>query len=115
MHDKSPFGQSLAQIRKAKGFTQKMLAEAIGVSQRVIAYYEGETDRPPASKLADIAKAMDISVDELLGLSPFKKPRGAPKNAYLNRKLQKVGELPKDDQKVIIGMIEALAAKKGAA
>ena len=34
------FGPRLAQIRKGRGISQEALGEAVGVSQRVIAYYE---------------------------------------------------------------------------
>lgn len=108
---KTKFGKRLAELRKQKGFTQIMLADAIGVSQRVVAYYECETDRPPAGKLSDIAKALEVSVDELLGLKEVKAGRGAPKNAYLRKKLQLVELFPKSDQKAIVTMIEGLAAK----
>jgi len=40
------FGKRLSDLRKALGLTQKQLGEKVGVSNRVIAYYEGETDYP---------------------------------------------------------------------
>jgi transcriptional regulator with XRE-family HTH domain len=109
------FGQRLAELRKVKGFSQRELAGSIGTSQRMIAHYEKHVKRPSLDKLENIAKVFGITVDELLGVKPIKKTPGAPKDAYLQRKLQKVGELPKEDQKVIVGMIDALAARKGAA
>ena len=36
------FGKRLAQLRKDAGFTQKELADEIGATRRVIAYYETE-------------------------------------------------------------------------
>lgn len=101
-------GKRLAKIRKEKGYTQQMLADAIGVTQRVITYYERESERIPATKLADIAKALEVSADELLGLTEVKNPQGAKKNAYLRRKLKMVEQFDKKDQKTITGMIESL-------
>jgi transcriptional regulator with XRE-family HTH domain len=109
------FGERLAELRKAKGFTQRELAENIGTSQRMIAHYENHVKRPSLDKLESIAKAFGLSIDQVLGVQPLKKQPGAPKDAYLQRKLQKVQALPKDDQKVIINMIDALSTKKGAA
>lgn len=103
----------LAELRKNKGFTQVAFADAIGVSQRMVAYYERHGKRPPLEKLHSIAKVLGISADELLGIKPVKKQPGAPKDAYLQRKLQQVTQLPKDDQRVIVTMIDALTAKKG--
>ena len=114
MSIKGDFGMRLAQLRKAKGFTQRDFADNVGVSQRMIAYYEKHAKRPPLEKLEGIAKALTISIDELLGVKPVKKLRGATKNAYLQRKLQLVTEFPKSDQKVVVGMIDALSAKNGA-
>ena len=46
------FGHRLATLRKAAGFTQQELADEIGASRRMIAYYEAESDHPPANLLA---------------------------------------------------------------
>ena len=35
------FGARLAALRKAAGFTQQELANEVGTSRRMIAYYEG--------------------------------------------------------------------------
>jgi transcriptional regulator with XRE-family HTH domain len=113
MNSTLDFGKRLAELRMAKGFTQKELGESIGASQRMIAYYERHVKRPPLEKLEGIARSLSLSIDELLGVKQVKKQPGAPKDAYLLRKLQQVKELPKDDQKVIVTMIDALAAKKG--
>jgi DNA-binding XRE family transcriptional regulator len=43
------FGQRLARLRKQAGFTQIDLAKDIGVTQRIITYYEAETQHPPTS------------------------------------------------------------------
>jgi transcriptional regulator with XRE-family HTH domain len=104
------FGHMLAELRKAKGYTQQELADSVGVSQRMIAYYERHARRPPLEKLQAIAHALSVSIDQLLGVQPPKKQRGAPKDAYLQRKLQRVQQLPKDKQKIIVTMIDALTA-----
>jgi len=104
------FGRMLAELRKAKGFTQQELADNVGVSQRMVAYYERHAKRPPLEKLQAIARALSVSIDQLLGVQPVRKQPGAPKDAYLQRKLQRVQQLPKDKQKIIVTMIDALAA-----
>lgn len=104
------FSSNLAKIRRAKGFSQQKLADAIGVSRRVITYYEnGETSHPPAHLLVPIAKALKVSVDELLGL---KKSQISDSNhAALWRRLKKAEQLPKRQQKAVIDYIEALLIK----
>jgi len=108
---KEPFGKRLARIRKAKGFTQQMLADAIGVSQRVIAYYEKETNHLPANYLPPIANALGVSLDELMGMKELKGDL-AIKDPKLWKKLRKIEKLSEDDQKIIIHMVDSLASKK---
>ena len=68
-------GARLAQLRKAAGYTQAELAEAMGgVTRRMIAYYETEAEHPPAAMLAALARALRVSVDELLGIEEIKVP-----------------------------------------
>lgn len=88
------FGQRLAYFRKAKGLTQQVLGEMVGVSNRVIAYYEGETDDPPAHLIVPMANASGITMDELLGIVETKNDFD-PNNAALWRRLKIVEELPK--------------------
>lgn len=66
------FGKHLAQLRKDAGYTQQELADEIESSRRVIAYYETESTHPPANLLVDLAKALNITTDELLGVKPIK-------------------------------------------
>jgi transcriptional regulator with XRE-family HTH domain len=69
------------------------LGKAVGVSQRVIAYYETESEQPPGALLVDLAKALKVSADELLGVKPAKE-KATPKRARLLKRLQRVEQLP---------------------
>ena len=100
----SNFGKRLASLRKAKGLTQKQLGEKVGVSYRVIAYYEGETQYPPAHLIIPISKALEISTDELLGVKEIKK-QVEHNNPSLLRKLKKIEQLPASQQKTLIKTI----------
>ena len=64
--DISGFGARLVELRKVAGFTQLELAQTLGVSRRMIAYYEGETEHPPTTILPRLAHALGVSTDELL-------------------------------------------------
>ena len=61
------FGPRLAALRKAAGFTQTAFAQEVGVSQRMMAYYEGASAHPPSALLPAMAAALGVSVDALLG------------------------------------------------
>lgn len=65
-------GARLAELRKAAGLTQVELAEAIGTSQRMVAYYERTEDYPLARLLRQLSHALGVSTDELLGLTPVR-------------------------------------------
>lgn len=105
-----PFGKRLARLRQVKGFTQGELAEKIGVSQRVLCYYERETEYPPTHLLPKMAEALGLSLDELMNAAP-PKAEALPKNSRLQRKLRLVETFTKQDQKAVVRMIDALAFK----
>ena len=104
------FGTRLAALRKERGLTQAQLGELVGVSYRVIAYYEGETSYPPAHLMEPLAKALKVSTDELLGIRELKRERN-PENAALWRRLRKIEALPKKDQKALLHYLDALVQK----
>ena len=104
------FGKRLSSIRKERGITQRQLAELVGVSERVIAYYEVETKYPPAHLIAPLSKALKISSDEFLGIKDLKQQLN-PENAALWRRLKKVESLPKRDQKALFQILDALLKK----
>lgn len=72
----SEFGERLMALRKARGLTQIRLAEMIDSTQRAISRCETVADRAPAPALANLAKAMHVSTDELLGLEPSRSANG---------------------------------------
>jgi len=106
------FGKRLARLRRASGLTQLELGERIGVSKRVVAYYEGETSYPPAHLIEPLAKVLKVSTDELLGLKNIKQQHD-PEHAALWRRLKKVETLPKKDQKALLHYLDALVLKTG--
>jgi transcriptional regulator with XRE-family HTH domain len=105
------FGQRLARLRKARGFSQTELGELLGVSQRVMTYYECQSERPPAYLLPRLAEALAVTVDELLGVHPVKETP-APRNTRLWRKLRDVEKLPPGDRKAVLKFVDALLVRQ---
>ena len=64
--DVAGFGLRLIALRKKAGYTQQQLAGKLGVSRRMIAYYEGETVHPPTTILPRLAQTLGVSADDLL-------------------------------------------------
>jgi transcriptional regulator with XRE-family HTH domain len=103
------FGERLAQLRKAAGFTQQELANEVGVSRRMIAYYEGQTEHPPTTLLPAIARALKLSTDALLGVAAAaKKSRGAKQaDSRLVRRLQQIEKLDPADKRQVLQVLDA--------
>ena len=102
----------LSNLRKAAGLTQEQLGEKVGVSKRVIYYYEKETNYPSTHLITPLAKALKVSTDELLGIKSIKQQRD-PKHVALWRRLKKIETLPKKDQKALLHYLDALVKKNG--
>jgi len=104
------FGVRLAEIRKAAGFTQQELADELGVSRRMIAYYEVQSEYPPAHLLPAIAKALQLSTDELLGLAPARRAAKAvkPANSRLQRRLAQIEKLEPTEKRQILQVLDTL-------
>ena len=67
------FGELLKQQRLKKHWTQKRLANLIGVSEGTISKYESNQVPPPFDKMKALAVELNISTDELYGLEPHDK------------------------------------------
>ena len=104
------FGKRLFALRKAGGLTQVQLAEALGTTQRVISYYETDAELPPSTAIIPLARVLEVSTDELLGLKPTE-PNGnsSVQKQRLWKRLQKMEVLPTKDQRAVIRLINSLA------
>jgi transcriptional regulator with XRE-family HTH domain len=111
-YGETSFGERLQAIRKARGLTQVQLAEAAGTTQRAISYYETEAGFPPAPAVIDLAKALRISTDELLGVKPPKVERihDGSESHRLWKRFQMVATLPERDQKAVIRLVNSLVS-----
>ncbi len=61
------FNERLKKFREEKGLTQVQLSELTGISARMIQKYEAGIARPRLDAADKIAKALNITTDELLG------------------------------------------------
>jgi len=100
------FGRRLAQARNEAGYTQQELADEVGATRRMIAYYETESDYPPTNMLAGIAQALNITADELLGIKPIKK--AAKTDTRLQRRLKQIEKLNTKDKRQVIQLIDTV-------
>lgn len=73
-------------------------------TQRVIAYYEGETDHPPTTLLPQMAEALGVTADELLGLKAPRKSKTP--DARLQRRLQQIERMPARERRQILQLLD---------
>ena len=66
------FGERLLNTRKKKKISQDELAKKIGVHAPVIGRYERDEVKPSIETAFKIAKALEVSLDYLTGLSDLK-------------------------------------------
>ena len=106
--DSASFSQRLAALRKAAGFTQVELAAELGISQRMVAYYESPAATPPANLLPHIATALGVSIDELFGRAPVKRRLAKQEgDSRLRRRLLAIEKLDAADKRQVLQLIDA--------
>jgi transcriptional regulator with XRE-family HTH domain len=108
------FGERLARIRKARGYTQVELAERMGLIQVLISEYENDKLRPYGEMVARFALTLEVSTDELLGLKPAKTSSKKPSRRVL-RRLEKIEALPAHQQSTLLKTIDTYLRGAGAA
>ncbi len=62
-------GQRLKELREAAGLSQGKLAEIAGVSRNAVSQWEAGTTQPSTKRLTAIARALDVSVDQIMASS----------------------------------------------
>ncbi len=68
---KQTIGTRIREKRKEMGFTQEQLAEKVGVTYQAVSKWETDASYPDVTLMAEVARALDTSVDWLAtGSSP---------------------------------------------
>ena len=105
------FGRRLARLRQAAGYSQREFAAEAGISQRMVAYYEKETAHAPSHLLPILAKALGVSLEQLLGLEKVK-DNGRRRDTRLWRRFSQVEKLPPLQRKPIIQILDAFLERE---
>lgn len=104
----SGFGERLASLRKGAGFTQTELAAELGISQRMVAYYEAPDAQPPAHLLPGIAKVLGVSIDDLYGRAPARKRLAKQEgDSRLRRRLLAIEKLEPNEKRQVLQLLDA--------
>ncbi len=65
--DWETWGRRLKRLRLQRGLTQQALADKAGGARNTVARFEVATRRPDVDVLERLARALRLSIDELLG------------------------------------------------
>ena len=101
-------GARIADLRKAKNITQIQMAELLGVSQQTINSYEVGRRRVPVSALPQLANALMISIEELLGETTQNKNNKRGPAPKLQKQVEIISQLPKTKQKLATDLLDAI-------
>ncbi len=107
------FGMTLAKARKTAGLTQSELAASVGVTQRVIAYWERESIGLKSEQLTALSAVLNVSTDQLLGLQTKSPAKGGIKGRA-KKLFDEVHSLPRSKQRRVLDVIETLLAGEAA-
>ena len=66
-------GQKMKRLRKENGFTQKQIAERIGLAVSAVSSYESGARYPSYEVLIKLARIYHVSADYLLGMTDERK------------------------------------------
>ena len=100
------FGSRLAALRQDRGWTQADLAERLGVTVKMVTYYEREAANPTANTLAKIAEAFGIEPTALMETSPARRAAKPGPPSQLEQRIAALRDLPRERQKVVLQVID---------
>jgi transcriptional regulator with XRE-family HTH domain len=109
--DRPVLGKHLAELRQAAGLTQMQLADKLGVHHSNIAFWELTGTPPRGEVLPQMARALGVSVDELLGAAPVK-PRVQAPAGKLQMIFARAAKLPRRQQAKLAEFVEAFVERQ---
>jgi len=105
------FGERLAQLRKAAGYTQVEFAAEVGITQRMVAYYEAPGAQPPAHLLPQMSQVLGVSVEVLLGIAQPRRPKKPAANR-LERRLREIEKLDPKAKRQITQLLDTFIERE---
>jgi len=101
-------GARVAELRKAQNITQIQMAEALGVSQQTVNSYEVARRRIPVSTLPTLARLLNASIDELLGVATKQASSKRGPASRLQQQIEQIRSLPRAQQTFVSKMLDTV-------
>lgn len=100
------FPKRLVALRKAKGYTQALLAEASGIHLQQIKRYELGHAQPSVDALIRLAKTLLVATDTLL----FEEEERGPGDD-LRLQFEAIARMSPEERKIIKALLEGMILK----
>jgi transcriptional regulator with XRE-family HTH domain len=105
------FGKNLARFRKEKGLTQQEMVKKSGVAISQIRRYEADKSSPTLDAVTRLAKALRVSIDELV----FDNATGMAASKIMDRELleqfEMVSSLEEEEREAVKRILEGMIVK----
>ena len=103
------FGGRLSTLRKERGLTQAQLAGELGLSPKMVDYYERRCTNPSMDFVKEVARFFDVSVAFLVVDNVAELPRKSPPpRSRIEEQMERLRALPKTEQTYILRTVSAL-------
>lgn len=96
------FGNKITQIRKEKGLSREDLGKQVGTSGAIIGRYERGDMAPSIEIATKIAKALNVSLDFLVGNSTL-----IIKDNKILERLENIAKMPQNEKTQLFNVIDA--------
>ncbi len=100
-----PFGERLHALREQAGLSQQQLADRLGLTQRAYAYWERNPVALRPEQLGELARALGVTVEDMLG-EPNGKKRGTGPAGKMRQLFEAASRLPRSQQQKVAAVLE---------
>ena len=107
------FGQKLAALRKARGFSQEELATRLDTTRANLAYYERKAGNPTLDFILRCAEVLEVPATELIGEEPASPNRKPGPKSKLEKQFEHISQLPRQRQQFVSKVLDELLSSAG--
>ena len=106
-------GERIARTRKKRGYTQRELAQKIGIERHLVSDYERGKIRMYDEMVARFTIVLGVSADYLLGLKGSDHLEKEKPNLRLTRRVRRIETLSLSKQKSLLQIIDGFLRSEG--
>ena len=104
------FGQRLASLRKQRGLTQLQFAEQLGISDKLVEYYERRAKNPSMELIKRVADFFEVSASYFVA-DEVQAPRKPGPRSEIDKRVAEIKQLPPKQQRLVLIMLDSFLAQ----